>query len=150
MGSFVDRAHTRSRMARPECDEDPNELVLLVTRELHDHAEGSLRRGSLSKGKVDLCASSKARAVRAAGLAGAGITQRQAFQLKPLAGAGGDLKRAPREPSYRLVPDTLIEPDWQATTAGGTRHSSAFAVGRAQLTHERREVLATGGRRAKP
>ena len=61
-----------------------------------------------------------------------------------------DLKRPPGEPSYRLVPDTLIEQDGQATTAGGTRHGSAFAVGRTQLAHQCREVLATGGRRSEP
>jgi hypothetical protein len=49
MGSFVDGPHARPRMARPKCDEHPDEGALLVPRELHDHAEGSLRRGSLSE-----------------------------------------------------------------------------------------------------
>lgn len=76
VGSFVDGAHTRSRMARSECDEDPDELALLVTRELHDHAEGSLRRRPLSERQVDLCAAREARAIRTVGLARAGIGQR--------------------------------------------------------------------------
>jgi len=76
VGSFVDGAHTRSRMARSECDEHPDELALLVTRELHDHAEGSLRRGPLCEGQVDLRAARQARAIRAVGLARAGIRQR--------------------------------------------------------------------------
>ncbi len=85
MSSFVDGPYTRPRMARPERDEDPDELALLVTRELHDHAEGSLRRGSLAEGQVDLCAARKARAIRTVGLARAGIGQCQAFELKLLA-----------------------------------------------------------------
>ena len=150
VGSFVHGPYARPRMARPECDEHPDEFALLVTRELHDHAEGSLRCGCLSERQVDLCAARKTRAIGTVGLTGAGIGKCQPLKLKAFAGASGDLKRAPGEPSYRLVPDTLIEPDRQATTAGDTRHGSAFAVGRTQLAHERREVLATGGRRAEP
>jgi len=105
---------------------------------------------SLPERQVDLCAARKTRAIGTLGLTGTGIDERQTFKLKAFAGAAGDLKRAPGEPSYRLVPDTLIEPDRQATTAGDTRHSSAFAVGRIQLAHEFREVLATGRRRAEP
>jgi hypothetical protein len=150
MRSFVDGSHARPRMARPECDEHPDESALLITRELNDQAEGPLRRRSASEWQIDLCAPSKARPIRAEGLTRAGIGQRQTFQLKAFAGAVGDLKRAPGEPSYRLVPDTLIEPDRQATTAGDTRHGSAFAVGRTQLAHELREILATGRRRAEP
>jgi len=137
-------------MARTECCEHPDQFALLITRELNDHAERSLRRGSLPERQVDLCAARKTRAIGPLGLTGTGIDERQTFKLKAFAGAAGDLKRAPGEPSYRLVPDTLIEPDRQATTAGDTRHSSAFAVGRIQLAHEFREVLATGRRRAEP
>ena len=49
MGSFVDGPHARPRMARPNCDEHPDEFALLIARELHNHAEGSLRCGSLSE-----------------------------------------------------------------------------------------------------
>lgn len=150
MCSFVDGTHTRSRMARPECDEHPDKLALVVTRELHDHAERSLRRGSLPEGQIDLRAARKARSISTLGLARAGVSQRQAFELKTLAGTTGNLERASGEPSRGLVPDTLIEPDGQATTAGGNRQPSAFAVGRCQLVRERREVLATGWRGPEP
>jgi len=137
-------------MARPEGDEHPDEFALLITRELNDHSERSLRRGALSERQVDLCAACKTRAIGTLGLTGAGIDQRQTFKLKAFAGAAGDLECAPGEPSYRLVPDTLVEPDRQATTAGDTRHRSAFVVGRTQLAHEFREVLATGRRSTEP
>jgi hypothetical protein len=55
----------------------------------------------------------------------------------------------PRESSNRLAPDTLVEPDRQAT-ASCVWHASAFAVRRTQLDGERRKVLAAGRRRAEP
>lgn len=150
MSPLIDGAHTRPRMARPKRDEDPDELALLVTREFHDHAERPLRRSALTERQIDLRATSKASAIGPMGLTRTRICQRQAVELEALPGAAGDLKRPTSKPSYRLVPDTLIKPDGQATTAGGARHASAFAVRRPQLAHERREVLVASGRRAEP
>jgi len=51
VGSFVDGPHARPRMARPEGDEHPDEFALLITRELNDHSERSLRRGACPRGR---------------------------------------------------------------------------------------------------
>jgi hypothetical protein len=63
-------------MARSEGDEHPDQLALLVTRELNDHAEGSLRRRPLSERQVDLRTAHEERAIRTFSLAGAGIRRR--------------------------------------------------------------------------
>jgi hypothetical protein len=73
-------------MARPECDEHPDEFALRVTRELHDHAEGTLRCGCLSERQVDLCATRKTRAIGTVVLTGAGIGKCQTVELKGACG----------------------------------------------------------------
>jgi hypothetical protein len=121
VGSFVDGAYTWSRVARPERDKDPDQLPLLVACELHDHAEGALRSWPLAEREVHLRAPSKTRAIGTLGLTRPSVSHCQAVELEPPASAASQLKRAPGKSSYRLPPDTLIEPDGQAT-AGGTGH----------------------------
>jgi hypothetical protein len=80
-------------MARSECDEDPDELALLVTSELDHNADGSFSRGPRCEWQVDLCAPREARAIRTVGLARAGVGQRQAIAPEAGAGAASDLER---------------------------------------------------------
>ena len=126
--SLVDRSDAPPRVARPERDEDPDEVAFLSTGELNDDAEGPLRRRTRTERQIDLRAASKAGAIRAFGLACECIHQRKPFALQIPARTVRDAKSSPGESAHGLLPDALVEPYGQAATADGGRHWSAFAV----------------------
>ncbi len=97
--SLIHGPHARSWVTRPESDKHPQQLLLPAPGELHNHPERSLRRRSLPERQIDLRAAGKQRAIGTLRLTCESLGQRQAVELKSLAGADGNLKRTPGEPA---------------------------------------------------